>query len=428
MTVPRGARDDPSHFISTDEAVKLCEGFNQTLRTGDNRGYVDGLIGAQERAESLMARGGYAQWAHMPRHPFAAGLVALNRWRASGSGQIPANLYTILEWAYLIESFRSDWQESSDKFAAELRSDKALSIIFELMVGHQFRLAGLPVKYIYPQDGPGGTFDLLLGESELVEVECKLVKGYEAIIEEISSQIFPAMHRAQDHRVILLRCRDQATRIDMARLVREVKTRLRYPAPQAFTTQDGRFDVEMLDGGSTAKPLSDMAASELRQRLSSIEVSLFEAEPLSRLQGDPPRGVVRGIGLIMEKPPNPALGMVKAAGDASGQLSGKRPGIVAIGLRSPIPRDQEDLGPILADIRREILRSLRRKARASGVAEKVSGVLLCFGVEGDESHVGPAIDGGLNRWGWSYGDQHTFGVPGAANRLPDIFRSGPRAI
>ena len=427
MSVFKDAPDDPSHRITADEAVKLCESFNRILRSGDSKGYIDELVAAQECAENLMVMGGYAQWASMPRHPFAAGLVALNRWKSSGAMQLSPNLHAILEWAYLIDSFREDWQGESDKFSADLRSDKALSIIFELIVGHQFRLAGLPVKYIYPQDGPSGSFDLLLGESDQVEVECKLVKGHESIIEEIASQVFPSMHRSQEHRVVVVKCRDQATRTDITNLVREVRTRLRYRAPQEFTTRDGRFEVEMLDGGSVAQPLSSTAASDLRQRLSEIEVSLFEAQPLSQFQRGAACGVVRGIGLIMERPPNPSLGIVRAAIDASSQLSGDRPGIVAVGLRSPIPRDQENLGPILADIRREILQGLSRKSRASGKATKVSGVLLCFGMEGDDRNVGPAIDGGLNRWGWSYGRRHTFGVPGAAMRLPDTFRSAGRA-
>ena len=411
---------DLSHRLAPSEALVLGEKLEQLLRLDDLKREVDDWLSRQPAAATALSQRGYAAWRDVPRHPFAAGLVAFERWVSSGAHGFPPEVRPFLEWAYLIENFRPDWEAHAKKFSNEIRS-KNMSTIFELLVGHQFRLAGHIVKYIFPQDGRGKSFDLLLGRNLTVEVECKLVRAYEPIIEEVASQIFPRMTRLNQHRVIFIKCTNRAVMRDVGPLCAELREGLHLPPPTSFATEDGRFKVTIENGGSLTCPLPPTQIRYLSHRLDEYGDRIAEIEGMSRLVATP-SGFIRGIGLSMDKPLDHDRRLVDEACSASSQLTGTRPGVAAVGLGSPIPRDQANLRNILSQIRQETLRQLKSRSLAAGAESKISGVHLFLPVEGDTETSEPAIAGGLTRAGWSSGIHHAFRNPEARYPLPDGFQ------
>jgi hypothetical protein len=242
-----------NHILNEREAAEVGAKLRALLRLSDTSSEIDKLIERQRAAEEQFQRRGYAAWLEFPRHPFASGLLAYERWLTGIPRQNMAALQPFLECAYVIESFRSDWEQNASKFAANLRSTGALSYIFELMALYQHRLSGKTVRYIFPQES--GTFDGLIRDGLEIEVECKLTSSearrrvpHEVAI-EVYSQILQFMQKNNLHGHVAIMCSDQLARADINALAAEVRIALLETTPLKKLIIDGRFTVEIAPRG-----------------------------------------------------------------------------------------------------------------------------------------------------------------------------------
>jgi hypothetical protein len=405
-----------NHLIDEREAAEVGAKLKSLLLLGDTRGEVNALIEKQRAAEEQFQRRGYAAWSAFPRHPFAAGLLAYERWLAGSSLKLSPVLQPFIESAYVVESFRHDWDHEATKFAANLRSTEALSFIFELMVLHQHRLAGNRVRYIFPQES--GTFDGLIHGKHELEVECKLTSSearrrvpYEVAV-EVYSQILQFMQKSGIYSVVSIICSDQLARADINVLAADVRASLLQATPLKKVTTDGRFMIEILPGGTPQQPLDPTDVSRLLSQIDAIDASTINVMPASKTVIVPNRYLVQAVSIDAADPDNALSLIVRAAGGASHQLTGTRPGIVAVGFGSAILRDQPDLKPILASLQKAIIHELRQHP-------KVSAVQVMFQREG--THAGTPIRGGLMLQGWTDGLVYAFRSPHATKPIPRDF-------